>query len=232
MIRWGNVTGTRVAMRIVSTLETLRTAAMSRDDPVSRHGERIAAAQDDVTDLGVRAQVRERRGQRLERHRAAAVADHARPRAEAAVHRAAIGREEQRAIGVPLHQMGGDLVRDLAERIDQIALDLQGFTSVGNALATDGAGGIVAVDERQVVRRDADGHPFARCAGRPFELAFGERERARELLHRGDGVARLPAPVASLLGVGFRFGRSAARPRGPRTSAPASRICVAISGGL
>ena len=84
--------------------------------------ERIASADDDVPHLGVRAQIRERRRERLERHGAAAVADHPRAGAEAAVDGAAIGREEQRAIGVPLHEMRRDLVRDLAERVDEVPL--------------------------------------------------------------------------------------------------------------
>ena len=66
-MRIGSVTGTRVARRMVSTR---RHGAHRRDeahDAVGRHGERVAAADDDVAHLGVRPEPRERRRERLER---------------------------------------------------------------------------------------------------------------------------------------------------------------------
>jgi hypothetical protein len=50
-----------------------------RDEPreaIGRHRERIPAAHDDVAYLGVVANVRERRGERVERNGASSVADH------------------------------------------------------------------------------------------------------------------------------------------------------------
>ena len=62
----------------------------------------------------------ERGAERLERHGAVAAADHARPRAEAAVDGAAIGREEEDAVRVALHEVRRDLVRHLAERVGHV----------------------------------------------------------------------------------------------------------------
>ncbi len=59
-MRMGSVTGTRVARRMVSTDGTSLTALDDAHDPVGRHGEGIAAADDDVAHLGVGAQPRER----------------------------------------------------------------------------------------------------------------------------------------------------------------------------
>ena len=65
--------------------------------------------------------------ERLERHGALAAADHARARAEAAVDGAAIGREEQDAVGVALDEVRRDLVRDLAQRVGEVPGHLVGL---------------------------------------------------------------------------------------------------------
>ena len=127
VIRCGIVTGTRVAIRIVSTLSTARTAATRRTSSIGRHRERIAAAHDHVAHLRVRAEVGECRVERLERHRAAAVADDARTGAEPAIDGAPIRREEECPVGVALNEMRRDLVLDLAQRIGEIPVDLVGL---------------------------------------------------------------------------------------------------------
>ena len=164
-------------------------------DPLGGHRERIPAADDDVAHLRVGAQPRERGGERVERHRAVAAADHARARAEAAVDRAAIGRQEEDAIGIALDEMRRDLVRAFAERVDEVPRHVVALPRVGNALPAYGARGIVAVDEGQVVRRDADREPLALGAPRPFGLARSQRDRTREVVRRADRVPELPAPI-------------------------------------
>ena len=148
-MRDGSVTGTRVARRMVSTLGIARRRAKSCDEPIGAHDQRIAAAHDDVADLGVRGEPRERGREVLERARAAARADHARARAEAAVHRAAIGHEEERAVGVALTRSGATSCAFFAERIDEIAGDLAALVEVRHALPADGAARIAGIGERR-----------------------------------------------------------------------------------
>jgi hypothetical protein len=92
-------------------------------------------------------EIRERWLELVERHGASAIADHARPRAETAVDRAAIGRQEKRTVGVSLDQMRSDLVDDLAERIFEIASSLFRFVGHRDALPTNGAVRIASIDQ-------------------------------------------------------------------------------------
>ena len=71
-------------------------------------------------------------------------ADHARARAEAAVHGAAIGREQEDAIRIALHELRRDLVGFFAERVAEIARDLDRLLRAGHALEADRAARIVA----------------------------------------------------------------------------------------
>ncbi len=90
------------------------------------------------------------------------------------------------------------------------------FAGVGDALLANGTRRVVAIDERQVVRRDADGEALALGAARALELLGRQRERLRELVGGGDGVPQLPAPVVT----GAREGVAALRraERGERES--------------
>ncbi len=127
---------------------------------IRRHQERVATRDDYLPHLGVRPDVREGVGEGVHRARAAALADHARARTEAAVDAAAIGREQKRAIGVSLHQVGRDLVGLFPEGIAQVARYRLRFVRDGDALAADGAVGIRSVDQRQVVGRDGERKAF------------------------------------------------------------------------
>jgi hypothetical protein len=51
--------------------------------------------------------------------------------------------------------VGRDFVRDLAQRIDEVTGDRQGFARVRDALPADGAARIPLVAECEVVGRDA-----------------------------------------------------------------------------
>ena len=82
------------------------------------HRHRIAAAEDDVANLGVGRDVRQRGGERLEGDRAAAVAHDPRSRTKPAVDAAAIGREQQRAIGVSLNEPRRSKIREFSLKVD------------------------------------------------------------------------------------------------------------------
>ena len=120
-MRIGSVTGTRVARRIVSTLSIARTAATRR----SIRSVAIASGSPPLTmtsrTSGWARSHANAGASASSEHGAVAGADHARARAEAAVDCAAVGRQEQDAIGVSLHEMRRDLVGPLAERVDEVA---------------------------------------------------------------------------------------------------------------
>ena len=143
----------------------------------------------------MRGDPRERGLEPLERRGPAAVTDHARARAEAAIDGAAIGREEQDAIGVATNEVGSDLVLDLAEGVDHVAVHLARLERTRHALAPDGTRGVVAIAEREVVRRDGDRQALELCAARALDLVGGQLEHLREVFHAARGLAELRVPV-------------------------------------
>ena len=165
-------------------------------EALGRHGERVAAAHDDVADLGMRGDPGERGLEALDRDGTAAVADDARTRAEPAVDGAAVGREEQHAVRIATHEMRRDLVLDLAERVDEVAGDLVGLVDARHALPAHGTRGIVRIAERQVIRGDRDRQPLALGAPRALELLGREVEHACELIDGADALAELSLPAA------------------------------------
>jgi hypothetical protein len=84
--------------------------------------------------------------------------------------------------------VGRDLVSALAQRVDEVARDVVAFARVGDALLSDRARRVVAVDQRQVVGRNADRKPLAFGAKRAFDLALGQRQGAGEIVRGGDRV--------------------------------------------
>ena len=163
-------------------------------DSLGRHRERIAPAHDDVADLGMRGDPSERGLEALDRDRTASVADDPGTRAEPAVDRAAIGGEEKYAIGIASHEVRRDLVIDLSERVDEIARNLARLVDARDALPADGAGFVVAIAERQVIRGDGDRQALALGTTRPLELLRRQVERAGELLDGPNALAELPLP--------------------------------------
>ena len=107
-------------------------------EALGRHGERVAAAHDDVADLGMRGDPCERGLEALERDGAAAVPDDPRTRAEPAVDGAAVGREEKDAIRIATHEMRRDLVVDLSQGVDEVARHLVGLVDPRDALQAHG----------------------------------------------------------------------------------------------
>ncbi len=146
-MRWGSTTGTRVASRMSLDALDLAQLAMRRTNRSVDERERIAAADDHVAHIRVVSEIRERGLEPLERESAAARAHHAAPRAEAAVHGAAIGHEQQGAIGIAADQIRSDLVGLLAQRVAEIARRLDVLEGMRDDLTPDRAGGIVGIDE-------------------------------------------------------------------------------------
>ncbi len=97
----------------------------------------------------------------------AAATDDAAARAEPAIDRAAIGREQECAIRVALDQFRRDLVRFLAQWIAQIAFDLAAFERVRHHLFPDRALFVVRIAQGQVVGRDRDRQAGALAASAP-----------------------------------------------------------------
>ena len=143
----------------------------------------------------MRFDVAERSLETRERPGAAAVADHARARAEPTVDGATIGREEQDAVGISLHEIGRDLVGFLAQRIPHISWDLTRFVGARHALETNRARRIVAVREREVVRSDRNRKTVGDRAAHAFAFVFRQDELRLERFERRRGVPCLPPPV-------------------------------------
>ena len=107
----------------------------------------------------------------------------------------------------------------LAERIDQLARLVHQLARARDHLHAHRAGGVVAVDQREVVRRDAD----AEVPGRGVEpgLFVGRQRQARgDLLLGGDAVAQLPAPVVDVADIGCVRGENRERSSSPGCSTP------------
>ncbi len=92
--------------------------------PAVRQHHRVAAAQDDIADLGVRPQVGEGRVVLIEGD-LLRIADFAASRAEPAIRRADRADEKQRAVWIPVRDVGHRRVRVLVERVDDAVDDLQ-----------------------------------------------------------------------------------------------------------
>ena len=86
--------------------------------PPRRQDQRIAAGQDDLPDVGMRADVIERRRQRGARQRLpAARPDHLAAEAEPAIDRTHVHELEQYAVGIAMHDAFDRTVRVVADRI-------------------------------------------------------------------------------------------------------------------
>jgi len=109
--------------------------------------------------------------------------------------------------------MRRDRVRFFAQRVDQIAGAVLGLGGARDDLETDRTRRIVAIDERQVVRRDAQAQPVGLGAPRPLELVGRQPERGRERVDGRDRARELAHPRGLFL-----------RPPPERHELPAGRI--------
>ena len=142
--------------------------------------QRIAAGDQHVANLRRAAQIIERRHQpALLRHQLA-VADHARPRAVAAVRRAEIERQQQHAIRVAMHQARHRAVRIFAQRIVGLALGPHELIERRHDGPPQRLQRIVGIQQAHVVRRDADRQHRAALHER-FALLVGQPQHLFEL---------------------------------------------------
>ena len=115
-------------------------------------------------------------------------------RAVPAQQRTDVGDDQQRAIGIAMHEPRHRRVGRLLQRIVLADLRQRGLARVRHRLPQDRVVGIVVANERQVVRRDRQrelrGH-----GGEPGDGVGRDRHDARQRLGRGDAMAEVPLPV-------------------------------------
>src|SRR5690554_2745100 len=124
----------------------------------------------------------------------AAFAYHPGARAEAAIDGAAIGREEEDAIGIAADEIGGDFMLHLAERIVEIARRLDRFFFARDDLPPDGAFGIIPVHEAHIIGRDAHREAALEGADHPSALRVCEREMGLDSGKIANRPPRLTSP--------------------------------------
>ena len=163
--------------------------------------QRVAAAQQDVADFGMKRDVFDLAIEFRMEIVAAGVADEPRARAVAAIRGATVGDQEQHAVGIAMHQAGHGRMRILAARVAHFPWRGAGFLDARNHLPADRAMLIRRVNQVEKIRRDGQREPGVR------ELRAGEflrRERGHQppqLFRRRYPVFELPAPVVPV-GVG------------------------------
>ena len=129
---------------------------------------------------------------------AARVAHQPGTRAVPAIARAPVRHQKQHAVRITVHQPGHRRMRILAARIAQLPRRRPRLLHPGNHLPPDRAMLIRRIDQVEKVRRDAQCQLVVRQPG-PGQFLRRERGQQRlELLHRGDAVLQLPAPVIPL----------------------------------
>jgi hypothetical protein len=134
-------------------------AAQQVIELVVRQGQRVAAGDQHVPDLGLGLDVGQcplplRFGKGIV---AAGLAHHARTRAVAAVGRTKAGRQEQHAVGVAVDQPRHLSVVILTQRVVGFAGRANVFLPDGDVCAAQPVVGIVAIEQARVIRRDAHG---------------------------------------------------------------------------
>ena len=145
-----------------------------RAEPACREHQRIAAAQDHLPDARMRADIGERRRERLAAEHARALADAFAPEAEAAISGAHVDDFQQHAVGVAVHDPRGRHMRIVAGRIDALALVEIEFRAVGHELSRNRIIPVARIDRFGDRRRDGD------RVARGNALELGEFLRRRE----------------------------------------------------
>jgi hypothetical protein len=85
--------------------------------------------------------------------------------------------------------MSGDLVGNLAERIDEVPRDFEAFAYVRNALPSYRTSRVRPIDKRQIVRGNPDGEPLRLRAACALELVFCQGQRPSQIVDRSYGIA-------------------------------------------
>lgn len=160
--------------------------------------QRIAAAQENVADFRVLTDIVQLiRKTRMEIV-SARIADQPRTRAITAIGRAAVGDQEQHAVGIPMHQARHRRVRVFAARIGHFPRCRVGLLQPRDDLPTDGTMFIRRIDQVEKIGRDGERQLVI---GQLRAGVFLRRQRGhqpRQLFEPGDAVLKLPVPVVPI----------------------------------
>ena len=161
--------------------------------------ERVAAGEQDVTDLRVGLDVLQAGFElRMEVIRLG-VRDQAAARAVAAIGSAAVGDQEEHAVRVTMDDARHGHGAFFADGVLGFARGDIGLLDARDDLPADRAIRVLGVDEVEEMRRDRQ-RELVRGEEAPFPLLLGEHEHLFQLGQRRDPVAQLPMPVVPLRG--------------------------------
>ncbi|OHE20272.1 MAG: hypothetical protein A2X95_01800 [Syntrophobacterales bacterium GWF2_56_9] len=176
-------------------------------------GQRIAAGEEDVPDLRVRCDVRDAPFPLLGALAVvAAVADHPRAGAVAAVGRADPRHQKQNAVRVAVDDPGNRAVLILVERVVRLAAAAEMLMHGGNDRPAQGLPRVPRVEEARVVGGDRQ-RQRAGLAAHRVAFILRQTDHPAQGLQIADAVAELPMPVLPFLGGGVR---EKTLPEGPR----------------
>ena len=143
--------------------------------------EGVAARDQHVAHLGVLAQVGDGLAQGRAIELALTAAGEPAPRAVAAVDRAAIGGQEQHAVGIPMHDGRRRAGQVLLQRVRELPGPDQRLVGQRDGLPSNRAERVPPIDQREVVGRDAESEDLRR-GGDALAFVGTERQAALELL--------------------------------------------------
>ncbi len=162
-----------------------------------REDERVPARDDDVADLRVGPHVGDRLGDLVPPEPRLLPQGDPPARAVPAVDRAAVHREEERPVPVPVDERAHGAAGVLAEGIPEVPRGVLHLRRGRDALHPDGAGRVLRVHERGVVGRHRHAGGLLR-ERQPLPLLVREPRDPLEVRGRPERVPVLPAPVAPL----------------------------------
>ena len=173
--RCGRVTGTRVPIRITSRCVDRREVLDEEGELLGREGERVAAGDDHVADLGVVADVLDH-PLVVARDRVPAAPLHRGPLAgaEPAIHGADVGRDQQGPVGVAVGQAGDGRILVLVERV--VFLGPDRARAVPAARGPTGAGSGRAGRRGRSARSNRAGSPACTAVVRTSSAARSSGE--------------------------------------------------------
>ena len=141
-----------------------------------RQHERVAAGEDGVRDLLMCADISDHLVE-MACDLLIGKADEPLAEAVAAIHGAAVGRQDQRALAVLMLHAGADRVARLAARVERAAHVR--FKERRDAHLPDGVVRVVPIDQRKIIPRDGHGKRLAKRA-HPLRLLFSKPQLRRK----------------------------------------------------
>jgi len=180
-------------------------------EPVVAEHERLSARNEDVPDLRIAPDVRERPLEAGDGRMERAVAHDARARAVAAVRGAEVRHEKEHAVGVPVHEPRHRTHLFLGEGIGRFAGTADELRGARDDGPPQRLPRIVVGEQAHIVRRHADGeHRASALEGEP--LVVRQVQDALEGFEVLDAVPDLPAPVVPLAVARLREERAPEQP--------------------